>query len=66
MFKDKLWGDEKMQKSKRFLALTLAVALLLVFGMSIYLNRSTPIVTEALADELRLKATKEDSAGVDL
>lgn len=55
-----------MQKSKRFLALTLAVALLLVFGMSIYLNRSTPIVTEALADELRLKATKEDSAGVDL
>ncbi|MCG1013386.1 Ig-like domain-containing protein [Tepidanaerobacter sp. GT38] len=55
-----------MQKSKRFLALTLAATLLLAFGMGIYMGRNTPILTEALAEEMQLKATKEDSAGVDL
>jgi len=55
-----------MQKSRKFWAVTLIVALLLAFGSAIYFKGNIPTVPEALADEIQLKPTKEDSGGVDL
>ncbi len=53
-----------MQKSKRYLALSLAVVILLVFGASLYINRNNP-TTAALASEITMEPTKQDSAGAD-
>jgi len=54
-----------MQKSKRYLALFLAVVILLVFGVTIYRGKNTP-TTIALASEITMEPTKHDSAGTDL
>lgn len=55
-----------MQKSRRYLALSLAIIILLVFGVTIYNGRNTPIITEALAAEITIEPTKQDSGGTDL
>jgi len=56
----------KACKSQEVWAVTLIVALLLAFGSAIYFKGNIPTVPEALADEIQLKPTKEDSGGVDL
>lgn len=55
-----------MQKSRRFLALSLVTIILLVFGIAAYRNKNINTMTEAFAAEMTMEPTKYDSAGMDL
>lgn len=54
-----------MKNSKRFLALTLVVIMLLAVFISKY-TQNTSTMTSALAAEIIMEPTKQDSAGTDL